>query len=447
MLTPPRPEPLARNKIGLRGFWRVADSWLDALTAKSYEMMLGHFRLPGMRVFVVNDPAWVERILVKEPHRYPKHRLMHEALEPLIGSSPFTTNGAVWKRQRHMLDQAFGAARLSLVLPLMQAACHDMVERLHDLPNGSLLDVDSVMTHVTADIVYRTIFSEPLTASEADKLFGAFARYQHVSQKAIVLKLFKLPAWWLHAARRKEAEVIRGFLADKVRQRFKSHLRDEESQGADILSGLRLAQDAEDGSVLTEREVLDQICMLFLAGHETSASALSWCVYLLGESPALQTALRAEATEKGHDLRNLEQLQAMFREVLRLYPPVGYFPREAVDDHEIRGVRVNKGDALLVFPWLLHRHRRWWELPDVFDPERFGRQHSKPYTKGTYLPFSLGERACIGAAFAMQEASLILSALLQHFSFESLPEHKPRVVGRLTVRSDKGIKVKLQHIR
>ncbi len=444
MHIPPRPEPLARKRIGLLGFMRVADSWLDALTARSYEMLLGHFWLPAMRVFVVNDPAWVERILVKEPHRYPKHRFMHEALEPLIGSSPFTTNGAVWQRQRRMLDQAFGAARLNLVLPLMQAACADMVQRMQILPSPTALDVDAVMTHVTADIVYRTIFSEPLTAEEADTLFGAFVRYQNLSQKATVLKLCRLPPMWFNRSREREARVIRDFLASKVRQRFADRTREDEQQAADILAGLRLAVDPEDGTTLSEIEVLDQICMLFLAGHETSASALSWCLYLLGESPALQERLRAEAFANPDDLKSMERVSAMFREVLRLYPPVGYFPREAMEDQEIRGTKVRKGDALLVFPWLMHRHRRWWTNPDAFDPERFGPQRSKAPLRGTYLPFSLGARACIGAAFAMQEAALILSQLLLHFDFASIPEHRPRVVGRLTVRSDKGIRVLLK---
>lgn len=447
MLIPPRPEPLTRNRIGFWGFLRVADSWLDALTVRSYEMLLGHFWLPTMRVFVVNDPEWVERILVKEPHRYPKHRFMHEALQPLIGSSPFTTNGALWQRQRRMLDQAFGAARLSLVLPLMQQACTDMIQRLKALPCPSVLDVDGVMTHVTADIVYRTIFSEPLTSAEADALFAAFVRYQNLSQKATVLKLLKLPPFWFNRARRSEARVIRDFLAHKVRQRFATRSLEDEQQAVDILAGLRLAVDPDDGSTLTEEEVLDQICMLFLAGHETSASALSWCLYLLGESPALQMSLRTEVAKAPNELKAMEQVNAMFREVLRLYPPVGYFPREALEDQEIRGAKVRKGDALLVFPWLLHRHRRWWQNPDAFESDRFGSQREKPPVKGTYLPFSLGARVCIGASFAMQEAALILSQLLLNFEFESMPEHRPRVVGRLTVRSDHGIKVRLKQLK
>lgn len=453
-LTPPRPEPLAQPRIGLLWFARVARSWLDALTHKSYHMLLGHFWLPSMRVFIVNDPAWVERMLIAEPHNYPKHRHMHEALEPLIGQSPFTTNGPLWQRQRAMLDQAFGHARLTRVFPLMQAACADMLARLRDAEGAdgaTALDVDAAMTHVTADIVYRTIFSVPLQALEAQTLFDAFTRYQRLSQRAVFLKLLKLPRWWLERGRQREAQVIRGFLQRQVRARFASRTVDEEATAADILGGLRTAVDATDGSRLSETEALDQICMLFLAGHETSASALSWCLYLLGEAPDLQATLRAEwrgvaqgAPLQPGGVRQLARLHALFREVLRLYPPVGYFPREALTDQTIRGARVRRGDALLVMPWLLHRHRRWWSEPDAFDPERFAPGTDATHPRGAYLPFGMGARACIGAGFAMQEAALIMGCLLERYELGAMPEHTPRVVGRLTVRSDKGIRVRLK---
>ena len=190
--------------------------------------------------------------------------------------------------------------------------------------------------------------------------------------------------------------------------------------------------------------------MLFLAGHETSASSLSWSLYVLGEAPELQKQLVDELLQVSPtgevsfaDMRQLIGVAAMFREVLRLYPPVGYFPREAMQDQEIRGAKVKKGDALLVFPWLLHRHRRWWREPDLFNPERFLNKDNAP-VRGTYLPFGLGARACIGAGFAMQEAALILSAVMKNYEVLPVSGFEPQVVGRLTVRSANGIQVMLK---
>jgi len=356
----------------------------------------------------------------------------------------------MWARQRRMLDQAFGHARLSLVFPLMQQACQDMLARLAQLPENQPLDVDAAMTHVTADIVYRTIFSTPLGEAEAASLFAAFTRYQKFAQKVMVCKLLSLPVLWYDYRRRQYAAVIKAFLGDKVRRRFDFLNTQQEQDGADILSGLRCAIDPEDGSRLTEQEVLDQICMLFLAGHETSASSLSWCLYVLVEAPELQKQLMKELMQVAPtgdvnfaDVRQLNGITAVFREVLRLYPPVGYFPREALLDQEIRGAKVKKGDALLVFPWLLHRHRRWWREPDVFNPERFLNKDNAP-VRGTYLPFGLGARAGIGAGFAMQEAALILSSVLKNYEVQPVPGFMPQVVGRLTVRSDNGIQVMLK---
>lgn len=447
----PRPLPWKRSKLGLRGFLRVADSWLDALTERSYSMLLGHFWLPRLRVFVVNDPEWVERMLVHEPERYPKHHLMHEALEPLIGNSPFTTNAKVWQRQRRMLDEAFGHARLNRVFGLMQQACADMVQRLNAQDPAQPLEVDVAMTHVTADIVYRSIFSKSLNGSDAERIFHAFTRYQVLSQQYLVCRLLRVPPLWLGRKRVKQAAVIRSFLAQKVHERFVNTSLEQESLGDDLMAGLRAACDPVDGSRLSESEVLDQICMLFLAGHETSASVLSWCVYVLSQSNELQSQVCQELDQAAPgrdmeptDLRKLPLWSALFKEVLRLYPPVGYFPREAMEDQQIRGKQVRKGDALLVFPWLLHRHRRWWEAPDGFDVKRFlpGREQSP--VRGAYLPFGLGARACIGAGFAMQEAALIVSALLKNYEVKPVDEPIPRVVGRLTIRSDKGIRVFLK---
>jgi cytochrome P450 len=449
MKVPPRPEPIQRRRLGFWGFARVSRSWLNALTAHSYEMFLGHFRLPGMRVLVINDPVWVERMLIAEPERYPKHRLMTETLAPLIGGSPFATNGAQWQRQRHLLDQAFGHARLTRVFPLMQAACADMRARLQALGPDAVIDVDTVMTHVT-DIVWRAIFSRPLRADQAQALFDAFTRYQVLSQRANFLKLLRLPTLGLEGRRQRVAERIRAELAAAVRERFAGRTREQEADASDLLGGLRCASD-EAGVALTETEVLDQVGMLFLAGHETSASALGWALYLLADHPPLQQALAAEVAQAAPDdvlqpaaLRQLPRVHALFREVLRLYPPVGYFPREATHEHKIRGVAVKPGDALLVMPWLLHRHRRWWAEPDAFDPDRFAPGRESGHPRGAYLPFGLGARACIGAGFAQQEAALILAELLRHFTLDTLPGEVPVVVGRLTVRSDKGIRLRLR---
>ena len=433
---PGRGEAIEHQSIWLR-FSRLlglGHSWMALLTPKAYSAYLLTLRFPGLQLVVVNDPEWVLRILVTSADQYPKHPLMHETLMPLVGGSPFATNGEHWRQERGRLNHALSNARLSMVHPLMQGGCQAMLDRLAGGDELQEVAVDSLMTAVTADIILRAIFSQALPELQAQEIAADFERYQRWSQRVLVLRLLGLPSLGLHALRKRIAKRIRGALSECM----SCH-----TGQTDLLAGLK-----EEYGPDHEIAILDQISMLFLAGHETSASALAWAVYLLGQDQPVQQALRAEADntlKSGEVIRadDCPLISDFLREVLRLYPPVGYFPRQALEDQEIRGVRVRKGAAILVSPWLLHRHNRWWSSPDAFDWQRFNRVP----LKGSYLPFGMGPRACPGAAFAMQESVLILVSLLHHYRIEPLADHIPQVVGRLTVRSANGIRVRLARRR
>lgn len=209
------------------------------------------------------------------------------------------------------------------------------------------------------------------------------------------------------------------------------------------------ARDPVEGDQFTLDETVDQICMLFLAGHETSASAMGWSVYLLSHSAHLQNEILAEIQavigdreiEYG-DTNKLKTVYNLFREALRLYPPVGCFLREAEESTELRGKPVKQGSLVLVSPWLVQRHRKLWDRPDEFDPARFETPEGKASAKCAYLPFSKGPRVCAGQAFAIQEAVLILASLVRRFRIEPDAEHTPKPAGRVTLRSDNGIRVR-----
>lgn len=431
----------------LRG-WR---SWLDVLFERSYRMKMGHYRLPGMDVYMVNEPELVQKILIKQPRKYPKHQLMHKMLAPLLGNSIFTTNNEVWERQRRLMDQAFEQARLKLVFPLMCDAVSAMVARLDKVADGSPYPVDEEMTHVTADIIFRTILTSPLSDRAAHDVFENFNRFQQHTLRATVLELYHLPAWFSRRASIRSAGTIRSVVSSVIRERFDAREREEGGDYQDILAALMEAVDPVQGDSFSYPEVVDQICMLFLAGHETSASALAWSLYLLSNSPELQHEMVAEiesvtgGKELAYgDLKKLRATWNLFRETLRLYPPVGFFVREAVEPHCMRDKQIQPGSPVMVSPWLIHRHRENWERPDEFDPCRFETEAGKESARNAYLPFSLGERVCIGAAFATQEAILILASLVRRYEIMPVPEHIPLCVGRVTVRSDNGIKVRLK---
>src|SRR5688572_18783779 len=174
---PAYPKPRKQRAPLLRMFFSARHSWMDALYERSYAMQMGEVHLPGLDLYMVNEPGLVRRVMADEAANFPKSALQGEALEPLLGESIFTTNGAQWKRQRQMMDPAFAQARLNVAFPVMREAAQDMLERLANVPNGSVHDLEAEMTHVTADIIFRTIFSVPMEGADAHRIFAAFARY------------------------------------------------------------------------------------------------------------------------------------------------------------------------------------------------------------------------------------------------------------------------------
>lgn len=416
-------------------------------------MKMGEIRMPGLHMFVVNQPDIVQRIMVGEAEKFGKHPLLGEMLEPLLGRSVFTTNGEEWRRQRDLLTPSFEMARVQHVFGLMQDAATDMVRRIeaHDLSKP--YDVDTEMAHVTADIIFRTIMSVSIEHETARKIFDDFVLFQALSPKATVRRAFGLPRWWpfgrkAEAARLKAGRDIHAAIADVIRPRYEAAKAGNPGPERDILASILAAANPESGDVFTFDEVVDQISTMFLAGHETSASALMWSLYLLAFDPAVQEDARREVraikAESGGTLdmaaiRKMTLVRDVFREALRLYPPVGYFIRQSAETTTMRDKNVKAGSMVVVAPWTIHRHREYWDNPDGFDPYRFSKDRLKMPLKDCYMPFGMGPRVCIGLAFAMQEGVLILSTLLDRYEFSPVDGFQPQPVGRLTIRSENGL--------
>jgi cytochrome P450 len=451
---PAYPKPRATRASRLLMFFSARHSWLDALYERSYAMQMGEVHLPGLDLYMVNQPSLVRQVLAEQAEQFPKSPLLGEALAPLLGQSIFTTDGALWQRQRRMMDPAFAQARLHVAFPRMREATQALLQRLAALPEGSAHDMEVEMTHVTADIIFRTIFSLPLEGADAHRVFAAFARYQALAPRLMLPSLFGLRwlvwPWDLWRSRRAAAE-IRRLLVALVRPRFDAH-RAGRSQGeADILAALLDARDPDNGTPFGFDELVDQVAMLFLAGHETSASALSWACYLVAHDPGVQQRMHDEALaqlgERQPEFTDMKQLTLtwnVFREALRLFPPVGFVARQTRAACPMRDKQLPAGATLVVSPWLIHRHRDWWQEPDAFDPDRYQGDASREALKQAYLPFGMGPRVCLGASFALQEAALILSSLVRHWRLEPVPGHVAQPVGRLTIRSANGVPLVLR---
>lgn len=453
LFCPAYPRPRKSRASTLMMFFSARRSWLDALYERSYSMQMGEVHLPGVDLYMVNEPALVKRVLGEQAADFPKSALLGEALKPLLGESIFTTNGAQWKRQRQMMDPAFAQARMNVAFPRMLEATQALLQRLSQLPDGEEHDIEVEMTHVTADIIFRTIFSVPMEGADAHRVFEAFARYQALAPRLMLPSLFGVRwfVWpWDVWRSRRAAGEIRALLEKLVRPRYGAYVAGQPHATSDILAAFLDARDAATGEPFSFDELVNQVAMLFLAGHETSASALTWACHLLAHAPDIQERMHAEAVRQFGDrqpeladMKQLELTWKVFRETLRLFPPVGFFARESAQACPMRDKQVPRGATVVVSPWLIHRHRQWWTQPDAFNPDRYDDDASREPLKQAYLPFGMGPRVCLGAAFALQEAALILASLVRHWRLEAVPGHIPMPVGRLTIRSANGVRLRL----
>jgi cytochrome P450 len=408
---------------------------------------MAEFRTPFFRSFLLNQPDLLQTVLKERPDDFPKSNRISEGLRPLLGNSVFLTNGETWKRQRRIIDPAFEGGRLKETFPAMRAAAEAAVQRLKG--QAGEIEIEAVTSHVAADVIFRTLFSIPIEHEVAAEVFARFRDYQR-SQPILNLAAFvPVPRWvprFFRKGTRENAARIRALI---------TRLTDE--RGAQIAAGtapldlatkIMTTRDPETGESFTTEEMVDQVAIFFLAGHETSASALAWTLYLMAIFPEWQETIAAEAAALGDTsfaaVSRLRISRDVFREALRLYPPVPMMVREATCPEHFRDRNVPKGSQLVLSPWHLHRHERLWDNPDGFDPARWETENGKTCQREAYMPFSAGARVCTGAGFAMVEGPLILSMLLRHYRVTPVEGKEPVPVAHLTVRAKDGIWLRLE---
>ncbi len=456
----PGPKPYTANIfLRLQRGWK---SWLGLLNEWDFKVPLGEINLLGLPVFLVNDPPLVRQVLIDQVQEFPKHPYTLWILEPLIGRAIFSVNGEEWAWQRKLIDQAFQVAKLKRVFPAMSDATASLLDRLEQYKEGEPIDIDAEMTLVTADVISRTILSKPLNEGEAREIFQAFSRYQRRAGRALVLRFLRLPKGLIQNNLKNDAKIIRDWIHRAIKERIKKHADNppNPSNPADLLDCLITADDNQSNKKFSEQQLVDQICFLFLAGHETSASSLGIATWLLALAPNVQDKLLQEVInivgEAGeglslgpNELRKLHYGEAIFNETLRLYPPVSFFIRERNESptnlSSVNGERrCPVGSLLTLSPWVIQRHENHWSDPHAFKPERFLEEKNNKWFREAFLPFGLGPRKCPGAAFAQQEALLVLSEVIRRYHLVPVPGHEPKLTGRLTLRSTNGIKLILK---
>ncbi len=443
---PPKPIPRDR-RVSLWRYMRLfRRDILSAQPAHLYRAWMAEFRTPFFHSFLVNDPAVIREVLNERPMDFPKSGRVAEGLRPLLGSSVFLTNGATWQHQRRIIDPAFEGGRLREAFPAMLAAARAAASRQ---PVGEV-EFEALASHAAADVIFRTLFTMPIEDELAAQVYEAFRAYQR-SQPILNLAAFlPLPRWLPRFHRRDtkaNARRIRSLIGRLTADR--AGLIEAGNAPDDLATKIMTTADPETGKKFSTQEMVDQVAIFFLAGHETSASALAWSVYLLATHPEVQTRVVAEATAFLADptFANLSALtftRDVFREALRLYPPVPMMVRTAKCPQTFRDRTVRKGAQIVLSPWHLHRHERLWENPDGFDPGRWTTEAGRKCARDAFLPFSSGTRVCPGAGFAMLEGPLLLAHLVSAYRLSQAAVDSPIPVAHLTVRAQNGIHVRFE---
>ncbi|WP_299932938.1 cytochrome P450 [uncultured Pelagimonas sp.] len=450
MTAPLPPKPKAREgRVSLRQYTKLfRQDILSAQPAKLYRAWMAEFKTPFFRSYLVNQPELLKTVLKERPMDFPKSGRISEGLRPLLGNSVFLTNGETWKRQRRIIDPAFEGGRLRDTFPAMWAASLAAQTRLAGQV-GSVVEVEELASHAAADVIFRTLFSIPIEDDIASAVFHEFRAYQR-SQPILNLAAFLPMPRWMPRFFRKDtkasAKRIRDLIGQLTDQRMQA-IKDGTAPD-DLATKIMTTQDPETGETFSAEEMVDQVAIFFLAGHETSASALGWGLYLMAMYPEWQDKVSKEAqdaqlTGAFSEMSKLRLCRDVFRETLRLYPPVPMMVRETTCPERFRDRDVPTGSQIVLSPWHLHRHERIWSDPDAFKPERWQGEEAKTCGRDAYMPFSAGPRVCTGAGFAMVEGVLLLSLLLRDLKVERVEGRDPVPEAHLTVRARDGIWLKI----
>lgn len=455
---PPAPTPSSPLRSLLRVIRQGDGDLLSLVPEEAYRKPLTWLGYSRRSILLINDTELCRQVLHDKNGIFPKNDLMVGALEGLVGNSLFVSSGESWRRQRQMIDPAFSQLRINQAFESMARAVDDYESVLdtyvHEKKTFSL---DKAMSHLTADIICRTIFSQPLSSDIAGDVFTDFLLFER-SVASVDLKQLIFGKPWAKITQPpavvEACQRIRRHIGTMLDPRINTAARSESN---DIVSAIISARDSDTGNAFTREELIDQIGVFFLAGHETTASVLTWVFFILSQQPAVaqQIADDVQRVTGGGEiqmehLRQLPFLRNVFREALRLYPPITFLPRVALQPTTISDKRVKRGTMIMISPWTAHRNALLWENADRFDPNRFSTQDDdttplRKTDKGTHLSFGIGPRVCIGASFATTEATLIIARLAQRYQFSCINAETVRPVARLTTRPAVEIQMHLKH--
>jgi cytochrome P450 len=423
----------------------LIDNPLEAWTEAHFNEPIVMGGLPFVRVAVVSEPAAIRHVLLDNCHNYQKDWAQRRILSAGLGDGLLAAESSQWRNQRQILAPLFTPRAIGHFSTQMIDAANVLVERL-SRQQGRVVDVSVEMTRLSLEVLERTIFSDGLGGDTEDIRKGMKNYFDAIGQ-IDPFDVFGLPISMPRLGRIRARSSLRVFdrLIDEIISSRRLRMNGRGEQGPrDLLTLLLQAEDPKTGQRLSEAEIRSNVLTFIAAGHETTANCLTWAIFLLSQSAEWCERVRVEAESEldgdaGGLADRLVETRAVIDEANRLYPPITAISRAAMDADKLAGQIIKRGTMIVIAPFVLHRHRMLWSEPDQFDPSRFLPGEREKISRFSYLPFGAGPRVCIGSTFALQEAAIVLAAIVRNFKFDLLPGHKVWPVQRVSLRPKGGL--------
>jgi cytochrome P450 len=425
-------------------FRAAFNNFIESYPRSLYEDRgLLRYRTRFLDSVLVSEPELIHDILVTRAELFRRDNLARQLLSPMLGTtSLFMAEGADWRWQRRALAAAFRPDRVLALVPIISSTAARQVDRWRTAPRDVPIDVAESMAKTTFEIIADTVLgAAPLKAemiAEALTIDLASVPWR------FILATFHAPSWLPYPGRWRAARA-----RDRI-YREAAHLvaqrRQVPSSRVDLLDLLLQARDEETGRVMDDEELVRNLVTFMLAGHETTAVALTWTLWLLAKYPDIQDQVAAEVqaaignkTVEAQHVERLTFTRQVLQEAMRLYPPAPAISRQPLVPLVLGGEQLTPATQVTITIYPLHRNRRFWKNPNSFDPDRFGGEHTRERPRCSYLPFGAGPRICIGASFAMIEATVVLALLVHAFRFRPVVGHRPHPIARVTLRPRGGM--------
>lgn len=450
---PPGPSSIIPGKI-IRQFARDPISTLTEIADEYGD--ISHFKLGRQHVYLINNPDYIERVLIYDHSNFKKGPRLQTA-KRVVGEGLVTSEGEFHKKQRKLIQPLFLPKKISSYGAVMTDRAVDMIEQWKD---GSIVNIHTELMKVTLSIICKSVMNYDMESKQAKDFANAFSiskkyssRLQHpmghvLDHVPILPKVVQATA-----ARKTLDSIVYGLISER-----RNKLRSQKDNTAnDLLSRLIQVQDDDAGSIMTDKQLRDEIITILIAGHETTSNALTWTYYLLSQNPQVEKKVFEEVDSvlggNSRDqyskpsianLPELKYVEKVFREAMRMYPPVWSMGRFVEEDYTLGRYTIPKGSSLLFSQYVMHHNSKYYDNPETFDPDRWTEKFKMHLPRFSYFPFGGGIRGCIGEPFAWQEGILLIATISRYWSMRLAQNERVKLQPGITLNPKNGIKMKLK---